>query len=172
MPVRRRAAAAESTRPSRRTPIVADIRSITCVCACAPHFAESESAATLASHRLRTVLLRRRASRAMSAPPAPDFIQLGPMMIERPPSLARVHEVMNASCSLNTLAANPKHVVVIGAGTQGISTAYWLGRAGHRVTVIDKQPIDSECAHAEQVQQGRGALLVCTAMLLRTRHKH
>ena len=33
--------------------------------------------------------------------------------------------------------AEPKHVAIIGAGIVGVSTAIWLQRAGHRVTIID-----------------------------------
>ena len=33
-----------------------------------------------------------------------------------------------------------KHVVVLGAGIIGITTAYYLHRAGHRVTVIERNP--------------------------------
>ncbi|MEP1444301.1 MAG: FAD-binding oxidoreductase [Hyphomicrobiales bacterium] len=32
-----------------------------------------------------------------------------------------------------------KHIVIVGAGIVGISTAIWLQRAGHRVTVIDRE---------------------------------
>jgi len=40
---------------------------------------------------------------------------------------------------MNQTAANPKHVVIIGAGIVGVSTATWLQRAGHRVTIIDRE---------------------------------
>ena len=45
--------------------------------------------------------------------------------------------------TLNERTPTPQRVVVVGAGTAGISTAYWLGRAGNAVTVIDSQPADS-----------------------------
>ena len=32
-----------------------------------------------------------------------------------------------------------KHIAIIGAGIVGISTAIWLQRAGHRVTVVDRE---------------------------------
>ena len=32
-----------------------------------------------------------------------------------------------------------KHVLVIGAGIVGVSTALWLQRDGHAVTLIDKE---------------------------------
>ncbi|MDA0240090.1 MAG: FAD-dependent oxidoreductase, partial [Proteobacteria bacterium] len=32
------------------------------------------------------------------------------------------------------------HVIVLGAGVVGVSTAYYLAKAGHKVTVVDRQP--------------------------------
>ena len=32
------------------------------------------------------------------------------------------------------------HIIVIGAGVVGISTAYYLVRAGHRVSLIERHP--------------------------------
>ncbi len=32
------------------------------------------------------------------------------------------------------------HVVVIGAGLVGLSSALWLARSSHRVTIVDRQP--------------------------------
>ena len=37
-----------------------------------------------------------------------------------------------------------KHVVIIGAGVIGLSTAYYCSRKGHRVTVLDGRPADFE----------------------------
>ena len=36
------------------------------------------------------------------------------------------------------LTENLMHVVVLGAGVVGVTTAYYLSKAGHRVTVIDR----------------------------------
>ena len=41
---------------------------------------------------------------------------------------------------LDGRAAVPQRVVVVGAGMAGVSTAYWLGRAGNHVTVLDASP--------------------------------
>lgn len=38
------------------------------------------------------------------------------------------------------VAGSQKHVAVIGAGIVGVSTALWLQRDGHRVTMIDPEP--------------------------------
>ncbi len=38
------------------------------------------------------------------------------------------------------------HVVIIGAGVTGLSTAWWLARAGHAVTVLDKGIVGSEAS--------------------------
>jgi D-amino-acid dehydrogenase len=32
------------------------------------------------------------------------------------------------------------HVIVLGAGLLGVTTAYYLSREGHQVTVIDRRP--------------------------------
>ncbi|MCP5087410.1 MAG: FAD-binding oxidoreductase [Rhodobacteraceae bacterium] len=37
------------------------------------------------------------------------------------------------------MSANPEHIMVIGAGIVGVSTAIWLQRAGHRVTLLDRE---------------------------------
>ncbi|MDX1319145.1 MAG: FAD-dependent oxidoreductase, partial [Oceanospirillum sp.] len=31
--------------------------------------------------------------------------------------------------------------IVLGSGVIGVNTAYWLAKAGHKVLVIDRQPI-------------------------------
>src|SRR5260370_7880644 len=36
--------------------------------------------------------------------------------------------------------ASAPHTVVMGAGVIGITSAYYLAKDGHRVTVIDRQP--------------------------------
>ena len=48
-------------------------------------------------------------------------------------------------------------VIVLGAGVIGISTAYYLARAGADVTVIDRQPgagLETSFANAGQVSPG------------------
>lgn len=39
-----------------------------------------------------------------------------------------------------------KHVIVIGAGIVGVSTAIWLRRAGVKVTIVDRNPAGSDAA--------------------------
>ena len=49
------------------------------------------------------------------------------------------------------------HVVVMGAGVIGTTTAYYLSRAGHEVTVIDRQPnvaLETSFANAGQISPG------------------
>src|SRR4051812_10651476 len=41
---------------------------------------------------------------------------------------------------IDARTANPKRVVVIGGGLSGLSTAYWLSRAGNAVTVLESSP--------------------------------
>lgn len=36
---------------------------------------------------------------------------------------------------------NPQKILVVGAGFSGLSAAYWLGRHGHQVVVIERSPI-------------------------------
>ncbi|WP_155053635.1 FAD-dependent oxidoreductase, partial [Streptomyces blattellae] len=35
---------------------------------------------------------------------------------------------------------NKKKILVVGAGFAGLSAAYWLGRHGHEVVVIERSP--------------------------------
>ncbi len=52
------------------------------------------------------------------------------------------------------------HVAVLGAGVIGTSVAYYLGRAGHRVTVLDRQPgvgLETSFANAGEVSPGYSA---------------
>ena len=49
------------------------------------------------------------------------------------------------------------HVVVMGAGVIGTTTAYYLSKAGHEVTVIDRQPnvaLETSFANAGQISPG------------------
>lgn len=55
--------------------------------------------------------------------------------------------------------AKPKHIVVIGAGICGLSSAIWLRRAGHEVTLIDR---DGPAAGASY---GNAGLLAQWAMI-------
>src|SRR3970282_332812 len=36
-------------------------------------------------------------------------------------------------------AKAPMHTVILGAGVVGVTTAYYLARRGHQVTVVDRQ---------------------------------
>ena len=38
------------------------------------------------------------------------------------------------------MSAEPKSVVVVGGGVIGLASAYYLARAGRRVTVIERDP--------------------------------
>ncbi|MGZ8509787.1 MAG: FAD-dependent oxidoreductase, partial [Chitinophagaceae bacterium] len=40
-----------------------------------------------------------------------------------------------------------KNVVVIGGGIMGLSSAYYLNRSGHKVTVIDKDDFSDNCSY-------------------------
>ena len=52
-----------------------------------------------------------------------------------------------------------KHVVIIGAGIVGVSTAVWLQRAGHTVTIVDKE------GPAAGTSYGNAGLLAAIAMV-------
>lgn len=53
----------------------------------------------------------------------------------------------------------PKHVVVVGAGIVGVSTALWLQRAGHRVTIVDRLGV------AEGTSYGNGGVLASCSIV-------
>ncbi len=57
------------------------------------------------------------------------------------------------------MAREPEHVVVIGAGIVGVSTAIWLRRFGARVTLVDR------AAPGEGTSHGNGGVLAACAML-------
>ncbi|MCH4245859.1 D-amino acid dehydrogenase [Acinetobacter gerneri] len=49
------------------------------------------------------------------------------------------------------------HIIVMGAGVIGTTTAYYLNKAGHEVTVIDRQPgvaLETSFANAGQISPG------------------
>ena len=48
-------------------------------------------------------------------------------------------------------------VIVLGSGVVGVTTAYYLAKAGHEVTVIDRQPgpaLETSFANAGQISPG------------------
>ncbi|HCL66073.1 MAG TPA: FAD-dependent oxidoreductase [Rhizobium sp.] len=55
--------------------------------------------------------------------------------------------------------AEPKHVVIVGAGIIGISTAVWLLRAGHRVTIVDRLGV------GEGTSYGNGGVLASCSIV-------
>jgi D-amino-acid dehydrogenase len=57
------------------------------------------------------------------------------------------------------MATDPHHIVVIGAGIVGVSTAIWLHRFGARVTLLDSS------APGEGTSHGNGGVLAACAML-------
>lgn len=56
--------------------------------------------------------------------------------------------------------AHPGHSIVLGAGVIGITSAWYLAKAGHQVTVIDRQPgpaQETSFANAGMVSPGYSA---------------
>ncbi len=52
------------------------------------------------------------------------------------------------------------HIVILGSGVIGTTTAYYLAKAGHRVTVLDRQPgpaLETSFANAGEVSPGYSA---------------
>jgi D-amino-acid dehydrogenase len=50
-------------------------------------------------------------------------------------------------------------VIVLGSGVVGVTTAYYLAKAGHDVTVVDRQPgpaLETSYANAGEVSRRRG----------------
>lgn len=54
------------------------------------------------------------------------------------------------------------HILVAGAGIVGISTAIWLQRAGHSVTVIDRTGPASGTSHGNAGVLAAGAVVPVT----------
>jgi len=52
----------------------------------------------------------------------------------------RSHFPLSLSRPLRTLRRVAKHIIIIGAGVIGLSTAYYALRKGHRVTVLERAP--------------------------------
>jgi D-amino-acid dehydrogenase len=47
--------------------------------------------------------------------------------------------------------------VILGGGVIGVSTAYYLARAGHQVTVVERQPgagLETSFANAGEISPG------------------
>ena len=52
------------------------------------------------------------------------------------------------------------HVMILGGGVVGVTSAYYLARAGHQVTVLDRQPgagLETSFANAGQISPGYSA---------------
>ena len=67
------------------------------------------------------------------------------------------------------------HVMILGGGVVGVTSAYYLAKAGHRVTVIERQPgagLETSFANAGQVSPGYsapGTVIHCRTMMLAAR---
>ncbi|RZW06054.1 MAG: FAD-dependent oxidoreductase, partial [Rhodobacteraceae bacterium] len=55
--------------------------------------------------------------------------------------------------------SDSRHVVIVGAGIVGVSTAIWLLRDGHRVTLIDRK------GPAEGTSHGNGGVLASSSVI-------
>ena len=52
------------------------------------------------------------------------------------------------------------HILILGGGVVGVTSAYYLAKAGHRVTVLERQPaagLETSFANAGQVSPGYSA---------------
>src|SRR5439155_3538790 len=71
------------------------------------------------------------------------------------------------------ISSSPMHVVVVGAGTFGASLAWWLARAGERVTLVDQfEPGDERASSGGETRLLRcshGSDAEYTAMARRAR---
>lgn len=61
--------------------------------------------------------------------------------------------------------AGRRRVVVIGAGLVGLSCALWLLRAGHSVTVVDREPPSSNKSYAHAASYGNACTMAFGACL-------
>ena len=69
----------------------------------------------------------------------------------------RMNSGMVPGADLKSLEERFMHVIVLGSGVIGTTTAYFLARAGASVTVIDRQPgpaLETSYANAGQVSPG------------------
>ncbi len=62
-----------------------------------------------------------------------------------------------------TLPTMTKVIVVVGAGIVGVSTAIWLRRAGHDVTLIDKGAPGMGASYGNVCEMGACAAHVAVA---------
>lgn len=58
-----------------------------------------------------------------------------------------------------------RHIVVIGAGIVGLSTALWLLRAGHSVTVVDREPPSERSSYQHACSYGNACTIALGACL-------
>jgi glycine/D-amino acid oxidase-like deaminating enzyme len=62
-------------------------------------------------------------------------------------------------------SAERRRVVVIGAGLVGLSSALWLLKAGHEVTVVDREPPSSNTSYAHAASYGNACTIALGACL-------
>lgn len=58
-----------------------------------------------------------------------------------------------------------KHVMVIGAGAVGLSSALWLQKSGHKVTIFDIQPPDENASYEHACSFGNACTLAVSACI-------
>src|SRR5690242_10469221 len=80
------------------------------------------------------------------------------MRIDADKTFIRVHP----SCPVSAFLRNPKamHVLVLGSGVIGTSSAWYLARAGFEVTVVDREAgpaLETSFANAGQISPGYAA---------------
>lgn len=59
-----------------------------------------------------------------------------------------INNFMSSQIDQNPLAL---HVVIVGCGISGLSAAYALGKAGHRITVVESAPLLTDIGAGIQV---------------------